>query len=126
MVRRPPPPYNILSHQLYGGGSAKPTSVGAEAVEALKLSLGMIRERAAPLKDDLLSYLLDMVILHLSRKFKTKTIFRGNKTSGRGVSGKRADSSDFQSCQFEEDETAPGDAPEIPSAIVSRSLWRSR
>jgi hypothetical protein len=91
-------------------------------VEALKLSLGIISVRAAPLKDDLLSYLLDMVILHLSRKAKLKTRFRGNKTSLKVVGGKSADSSVGQYCQFEGYETAPGDAPEFPSAIVSRIL----
>lgn len=95
-------------------------------MEALKLSLGIISVRAAPLRDDLLSYLLEMVILHLSRKVKTKTRFRGNKTSLKVVGGNSADSLVCQYCQSQGCATASGDAPEFPSVIVSRILWRSR
>ena len=38
-------------------------------MEDIKRSLDIIRKRAGSLKDDLLKFLLDMTILHLSRKF---------------------------------------------------------
>ena len=37
-------------------------------MEDIKHSLGVIREEAGPLKDDMLNLLLDMAILHLARK----------------------------------------------------------
>lgn len=41
----------------------------SEKMEDIKRSLDIIRKRAGSLKDDLLNFLLDMTILHLSRKF---------------------------------------------------------
>lgn len=92
-------------------------------MEALKLSLGIISVRAAPLKDDLLNYLLEMVNLHLSRKVKTRTKFGGDKASLKVVGGNSADSLVCQYSQFRGCATASGDAPEFPSVIVSRILW---
>ena len=40
----------------------------SEEIEDIKRSLDIIRKRAGSLKDDLLNFLLDMTILHLSRK----------------------------------------------------------
>ena len=40
----------------------------SEEIEDIKRSLHIIRKRAGSLKDDLLNFLLDITILHLSRK----------------------------------------------------------
>jgi hypothetical protein len=45
----------------------------SEEIENTKRSLDIIKKRAGSLKDDLLNFLLDMTILHLSRKFTSAT-----------------------------------------------------
>ena len=76
-----------------------------ENVKALKLSLGVIKERAASLNDPLLNYLLDMTVLHLSseisaRQVKTKPWPGGNKTDLRVVNSGSGSASDSQFCQL--------------------------
>jgi len=76
-----------------------------EDVEALKLSLGVVKGRAASLRDPLLNYLLELTVLHLSSKVaalqvKPKTQPRGNKTDLRVVSSGSDDALDSQFCQF--------------------------
>jgi len=45
----------------------------SEEIEDIKRSLDIIKKRAGALKDDLANFLLDMTILHLSRKFTSVT-----------------------------------------------------
>jgi hypothetical protein len=87
-----------------------------EDVKALKLSLGVIKGRAASLNDPLLNYLLDMTVLHLSskvaaRQVKKETQPRGNNTDLRVVSSGSVGASDPQFCQLgdQSDDRIPND-----------------